>query len=180
MKTITSRLSTVQTVLHRAARVSLIAGICLSVGAGSALAQSRVQRGPGRAPIRTNPGVTIGAPGGGFIQAYSLTGSWTGTMAQAGDDVVIHYELTIQSNGQGSWRILGSEYNAQLDQWLPAILDEGTLTASVSQNNASIQLNNTANQSGQMQLSGTFQSGGSQLSGQSTDFPGIGFNFVKD
>ncbi|MEL7502771.1 MAG: hypothetical protein AAFN18_09905 [Cyanobacteria bacterium J06554_6] len=179
MKTTTFRPSAVKTVLQRIARVTLIAGLCLSVGAGSAFAQSLTQRHPSRAPSRTTPNNKVDTPDR-FTQANSLTGDWTGAMWRPGDDIVVHYELTIQSNGQGSWRMLGSEYNQQLDEWTPAILDEGTLTSSISQNSINIQLNGTGNQSGQMYLSGAFQAGGTQISGQSTDFPDVSFNFVKD
>jgi hypothetical protein len=160
----------------KVAQIGMAAGLVLSLGMASASAETTLQRTP-RRTVAPTPTVQI-IPSGvnQLAPQLSLTGEWSGNMHSAGDDVLIQYELSIQSGGGGTWQMIGAEYNANTDTWTPVVLDDGTLSSTVQGTDITIQLFG-GNQP--MTLDGQFQNGGMTISGQVVPSNNVVFSFSK-
>ncbi|MEM9948055.1 MAG: hypothetical protein AAF810_18615 [Cyanobacteria bacterium P01_D01_bin.36] len=141
------------------------------------------RRTPSRAPSRTvetvRPVITtpITTPTNidGFAYEYSIVGNWQGTMNYAGDDVLVHFELNLNNNGQGNWKIHGSDYDPVNDEWNPVILQQGQLSHSIQNTNVAIQLSGL---NSPMSLDGDLLNNGTKISG-SVEETGQVFSFTK-
>lgn len=165
--------------LTKTVPLGLAAGMMLSFGTSPAAAQtetirSRSQRPVNVAPVRPSNSVSQDV-GDHFATPTTLVGNWTGVMNSVGDDVVAHYELSIQSGGQGTWKIIGSEYNEATDTFEPAILSQGTLTSSAQGSNIYMEL---AGGNQPLALEGDFKNGGSEIIGQSVN-SNLAFRFSR-
>lgn len=165
--------------LTKAVPLGLAAGMMLSFGTSPAAAQtesirSRSQRPVNVVPVRPSNSTSQGV-GDHLATPTTLVGNWTGVMNHIGDDVVAHYELSIQSGGQGTWRILGSEYNETTDTYEPAVLSQGSLTSSAQSTTFSMEL---AGRNQPLVLEGEFKNGGSEITGQSVN-SNLAFRFSR-
>ncbi len=158
--------------------VSMVSGLTVSGLMTNEASANTLQRTS--APRRTTvqPGVMrspVVSPSQNFSPQLSTTGNWKGAMHSQGDDVLANFELSI-SGGQGNWQLIGAEYNAATDTWQPAVLNQGTLTTSVSGTQVTMQLVGSGMN---MTLNGAFQNGGTTISGHQVGSPNYVFYFSK-
>jgi hypothetical protein len=162
--------------LTKVTQIGMAAGLVLSLGMASASAETTLRRTPNRTIVPTPTIQVIPGTMNQLAPQFSLAGTWTGNMHSAGDDVLIQYELTIQSGGSGTWQMMGSEYNANTDSWTPVVMDQGTLSSMVQGTGISIQLYGASQP---MTLNGQFQNGGTTISGQVVPSSNVVFSFAK-
>ena len=126
---------------------------------GSAPVNSQVTRMQRRQPVQNQQEFKSSFK----LQAnFSALGNWQGTMNNKGDDVLTYIQLNISGNN-GTWKHMGSKYNAQTDQWEDTILQQGSLTSSTQGMNVTIQMNNF--HGANVVLEGTATNNGTKIAG---------------
>ena len=164
---------------------TLFSGLVLLGIAGKAIARPLQVETPSARPTLPSRPVQIETPSAQpavpdgpfqFQTANSIVGDWQGLMHSAGDDVGAYLHLSIPAgNAPAVWQHMGAEYVN--DQWVDAVLAQGTLTKTVQGDQVTLMLHNFYGKT--LQLQGSFQNGGQQISGHVAGEPNLVFGLNK-